>query len=77
MIFAIGENSIGPSPCYGEVVALFSSTCSLGVDRVPFVVTIEEVKFHEENSEMGNEIGNIRHMLQKLKLRAAQKLGVE
>ena len=63
-VFAIGENGISLSPHYVEVTALFSSAYSLGVDQVPFAVAIEEVRFHEKDSKMGNEIGNIQHMLQ-------------
>ena len=63
-VFAIGENGIGPSPCYKEVAALFSNSYSLGVDQVPFPVSIEEVRFHKEDSETGNEIGDIWYTLQ-------------
>ena len=56
-VFAIGENGIGPSPCYKEVAALFSNSYSLGVDRVPFPVAIEEIRFTRRIVKWGTKLG--------------------
>jgi len=36
----------------------------MGIDRVPFVVTIKEVGFHREDSEVGDKIRDVWHTLQ-------------
>ena len=59
LVFAIRENGTGPHTCYKEVTTLFSSSHDRVIDRVPFAVTIKEVGFHREDSEVGDKIGDV------------------
>ena len=53
-VFALGEVCVSPRARYTEVAPLFSSSHRLCVDRISLIVTIEEIRFHGPNSQMGN-----------------------